>query len=345
MAPALDSASVKEAAREAGFHRVGIACAGPLDPGPLDRVLAAGAEADMVWLGTQRAERLDPRRLLPAARSVVALAVSYLDLSSADLPEPGAGRIARYARGRDYHAVLKRKLRDLVERLRARDPEVRTFASCDVAPVMEKAWAQLAGIGWVGKNGCLVTTSLGSWVLLATVLVDRELEPDAPHPDRCGSCSACIPACPTGAIPSPGFVDARRCISFQTVERRGAVPDAIAERLGPWAFGCDDCQTCCPWNAGAEARCDPELRPRSDQRALDLDAALALTLPEYQRRFWGTSLARARHDGLLRNAAMAAGQAGDRRRLPALRALAASEHPGVREAVRWAVDRLEHGRG
>jgi epoxyqueuosine reductase len=336
--PPLDSAFVKQAAREAGFHKVGVARAEPLPPAALDRMLERGAEADMVWLRTQRAERLDPARLLPGARSVVALALSYLEEGGE--PEPADGRVARYARGRDYHAVMKRKLKDLVARLVERDPEVRTFASADVAPVMEKAWAERAGLGWVGKNGCLITTDLGSWVVLATVIVDRELAPDAPHPEHCGSCAACLPACPTGAIVAPGFVDARRCISFQTIERRGSIPEEVAERLGPWAFGCDDCQTVCPWNRGAAARCDPELRARPGQRGLDLEALLALTLEEYQRRFYGTALARARYEGLLRNAVLAAGHAGDRRHLAAVRLHLDSPFEGVRAAARWSAVRL-----
>ncbi|HEX7489226.1 MAG TPA: tRNA epoxyqueuosine(34) reductase QueG, partial [Anaeromyxobacteraceae bacterium] len=283
----LDAAFVKDAARAAGFHEVGVARAEPLDPGPLDRMLARGAEADMVWLRSQRAERLDPARLLPGVRSVVALALSYLEDSGE--PEPAHGRVARYARGRDYHGVMKRRLKDLVGRLRAQDPDVRTYHSSDLAPVMEKAWAERAGVGWVGKNGCLITPRFGSWVLLATVLLDRDLEPDPPHPERCGSCAACLPACPTGAIVEPGLVDARRCISFQTIERRGPIPVEVAERLGPWVFGCDDCQTICPWNREPLARCDPELRAREGQRGLDLDALLELTVAEYRRRFYGTA--------------------------------------------------------
>ena len=248
--------------------------------------------------------------------------------------------MARYARGRDYHGVMKRRLKDLVGRLRAQDPDVRTYHSSDLAPVMEKAWAERAGVGWVGKNGCLITPRFGSWVLLATVLLDRELEPDPPHPERCGSCAACLPACPTGAIVEPGLVDARRCISFQTIERRGPIPGEVAERLGPWVFGCDDCQTICPWNRAPLASCDPELRAREGQRGLDLDALLELTVAEYRRRFYGTALARARYEGLLRNAILAAGHAGDVRRLQAIEAHLASEFPGVREAARWATARL-----
>jgi epoxyqueuosine reductase len=219
--------------------------------------------------------------------------------------------------------------------LRERDPDLGALATADVAPVMEKAWAQEAGLGWVGKNGCLITPRHGSWVLLATVLLDRVLEPDAPHPERCGDCTACLPACPTGAIPEPGFVDARRCISFQTIERRGPVPDEVAARLGPWLFGCDDCQTVCPWNRGVPADSDPELLPRGGP--LDLGELLALTRPEYQRRFWGTSLARASYEGLLRDAVLAAGASGDRRWLEAVRAHRQSPIEGVREAARQAL--------
>jgi epoxyqueuosine reductase len=338
----LDSAFVKSAAAEAGFHKVGIARAGPLDPGTLDRMLARGAEADMAWLRTQRAARLDPSRLLPGVRSVVALALGYHAGEAAPKP-PGAAEVARYARGRDYHAVMKRKLRHFLACLRARDAGARAFASSDIAPVMEKAWAERAGVGWIGKNGCLITTDLGSWVLLATVLLDRDLEPDSPHPERCGECAACLGACPTGAIPEPGLVDARLCLSFHTIERRGPIPRDIAERAGGWGFGCDDCQTVCPWNRNLLPSADPDLLPRPGQSALDLDEMLCLTLDRYRQRFWGTALARARYEGLVRNALLAAGNAGDPRRLGPVRAHLASEFPGVREAARWAAGRLGGG--
>jgi epoxyqueuosine reductase len=323
---------VKEAAIAAGFHKVGIARAEPLDPGPLDRMLALGAEADMAWLRTQRDLRLDPRRLMPGARSVVALAVAHSGEAA-----PG---VARYARGRDYHTVLKRKLKTLVARLRERDQGVRTLASVDVGPVMEKAWAERAGIGWIGKNGCLITTDLGSFVLLATVLVDQDLAPDERHPERCGECAACMPACPTGAIPAPGLVDARLCISFQTIERRGAVPEGVAERVGRWGFGCDDCQTACPWNRGAGSESDPDLLPVRHP-SLDLLPLLRLTPDEYRAQFYGTAIARAGHAGLVRNAALASPAARDDARIePELRRLVDSELPGVAEAAGWALGRI-----
>jgi len=335
----LDSPFVKAAARRAGFHEVGIARAGPLDPRALDRVLAQGWEADMAWLGTQRAERLDPARLLPGVRSVVALALSYRAEEAAP-PGPAEGAVARYARGRDYHAVMKKRLKALQAELLAQDPAVRCLGTADVAPTMEKVWAERAGLGWIGKNGCLITPRHGSWVLLATLLLDREIEPDAPHPERCGTCAACLPACPTGAIPEPGFVDARRCLSFWTIERRGHIPDEVAAQLGRWAFGCDDCQTVCPWNVEVPPGSDPELRPREGQAALAIEALLGLTEAEYARRFHGTSLARARHDGLVRNAALLAGGTADPRWRPLLEALRASPHEGVRAAAAWALGRL-----
>lgn len=343
MAGPLDSPLVKAAARRAGFHEVGVARAEPLDPRHLDRVLAHGWQADMAWLATQRAERLDPARLLPGARSVVALALSYRapgPPAGPAAPPPGTGRVAAYARGRDYHGVMKRRLKALVADLAAQAPGARFFPSADLAPIMEKTWAERAGLGWVGKNGCLITPRHGSWVLLATVLTDLELEPDAPHPERCGTCQACLPACPTGAIPEPGFVDARRCLSFWTIERRGPIPEAMAGRLAGWAFGCDDCQACCPWNAEVAPSADPELLPREGQVDLALDELLALTPAEYARRFHGTALARARLDGLVRNAALLAGASGEARWLPLLRPLLASEHDGVRAAAAWAVGRL-----
>ncbi len=303
-------------------------------------MLARGAEADMGWLRAQRAERLDPARVLPGARSVVALALSYHAGEGAP-PRDGEGEVARYARGRDYHGVMKRKLRALVAELAAQDPGARFWAGSDIGPVMEKAWAERAGLGWVGKNGCLITVEHGSWVVLAAVLTDRALEADAPHPERCGSCTACLAACPTGAIPEPGLVDARRCLSYWTIERRGDVPADLSARLGRWTFGCDDCQTVCPWNRGLAPSADPELVPLPGRSGLDLLPLITMSEEEYRARFLGTARARARHDGLVRNGILQAGRQRYRRCLEAIRAHLASPHPGVRAAAEWAVERIE----
>jgi epoxyqueuosine reductase len=335
----IDSAYVKAAALEAGFHEAGIALAAPLDPRALDRVLDAGAEADMDWLRTQREQRLDPAKVLPGARSVIVVALSHAVPEGAP-PAPGFGDVARYARGRDYHTVVKRRLATVVGRLREREPDAAFLATCDVAPVMEKAWAQRAGLGWVGKNGCLITPRHGSWVLLGTILTDRELTPDEPLADRCGACALCMPACPTGAIPEPGLVDARRCISFWTIERRGPIPEEMGGKLGGWVFGCDDCQTACPWNRATAASSDLDLVPRPGQRALEVEDLLTLTEDAYRRRFNGTALARARLDGLVRNGCLLAGTLRASVHLGPLRALAESPFPGVRAAARWALARL-----
>ncbi|HEX9401378.1 MAG TPA: tRNA epoxyqueuosine(34) reductase QueG [Anaeromyxobacter sp.] len=339
--PALDAALVKAAARRAGFHACGIARAEPLDPGPLDRVLERGFEADMVWLRTQRAQRLDPSLLLPGVRSVVVVALAYHAGEAPPAPD-GAGEIARYARGRDYHAVMKRKLRAVAAEIESADPGAHTLPTSDVAPVMEKRWAERAGVGWIGKNGCLITAEHGSWVVLGTVLVDRELAADAPHPERCGSCEACLPACPTGAIPEPGVVDARRCLSFWTIERRGPIPTDIAPHLGRWVFGCDVCQLVCPWNDAARRGSDPELLPRPGREALPLEDLLSLGEEAYRARFYGTSLARARFDGLVRNAILVAGASGDARWIDPIRPHLASPHEAVRAAAAWALGVLEN---
>jgi epoxyqueuosine reductase len=336
-----DTGWVKEAALAAGFDAVGVARAEALDPAPLDRMLARGAHADMAWLATQREMRLDPTKLLPGARSVIALALRYFPPGSpGPAAPPGGPKVSVYALGRDYHRVVERKLWALQAAIEGRDPTAKTNATTDIAPTMEKVWAERAGVGWIGKNGCLITEKHGSWVFLATVLIDRELTPDAPHPDRCGACEACLPACPTGAIPEPGFVDARRCISFHTIERRGPIDPEMAPRLSGWVLGCDDCQTVCPWNREPVPSAEPDFVPRDWQRAPDLGELLALDRATFQARYYGTVFARARYEGLLRNAALAAGHAGDRKHREALARLAENPDEGVRAAAAWALGRM-----
>ncbi len=295
---------VKAAARAEGFDLAGIAEARPLDAGPLDRWLAEGWDAGLGYVRDSRAERLDVARLLPGAKSVVALAVNYRHPEPPRPSEPH-GVVARYARGRDYHNVLRRPLRRLREAVERLVPGSVGYASCDSRPVMEKPWAQAAGLGWVGKNGCLIAPPYGSFVLLGCVVTTALLAPDPPHPDRCGTCTACLPSCPTDALRAPRFVDAGRCLAFHTIEHRDPLPEPIARALSGRLFGCDLCQEVCPWNrhdAPASGKLGQALAPHPGQSFVPLEALLRSTREELQARVHATPLARAGPDGLVRTA-------------------------------------------
>ncbi len=303
------TARVKEAARAQGFDLVGVARAEPLDPAPFDRWHEAGWDADLRYMHENRDARVDVSRLLPGARSVVVVAVHYRR-PDPEVPAEPFGVVARYARGRDYHNVFRRPLKRLREAIARLVPGSGGYVSCDARPVAEKAWAQRAGLGWIGKNGCLIAPPFGSYVLLGCVVTRAELVPDAPYPDRCGTCSACIPACPTDAIPEPRFVDARRCIAYHTIEHRHAIPAEIASRLGGRLFGCDACQEACPWNrspAPATGRFAEAFLPHDGQAFVPLSALLQSSREEIELRIRATPLARTGAEGLVRTARALAG--------------------------------------
>jgi len=324
------AAQVKERASQLGFDLCGIAAARPLDPARLDRWFANGWDADLAYVRERREERLDPSRLLPDARSVIAVAASYAP-GPGD-PEAAHGElvIARYARGRDYHNVVLKPVRKLAAWLRSSG--ARVYAEVDAGAVMEKAWAQEAGLGWIGKNGCLIHEKLGSWLLLGALITDAALEPDAPHPDRCGECALCIPACPTDAIREPRYVDSGRCIAYHTIEHREVIPPEIASRAGGRIFGCDACQDVCPWNRRAPPGTLVQLRSRTP--SLAVGDVLALTAEEARRRFEGTPLMRAGRDGLVRTA-LAVAEVGPLE----LQKLSRDPAPGVREQAQRALQR------
>ena len=292
------AATVKALARARGFPLVGIARAEKLDAAPLERWLADGMHASLRYMAERMDERLDPSRYVPNAKSVVAVAIGYAHPRP---DEPGPLTVARYARGRDYHNVMNKRLRKLrVDVERAVGGFWRT--SADTAPVMEKAWAERAGLGWIGKNGCLINATHGSWLLLGTLIGDVDLAPDARAPERCGTCRLCLDACPTAALPRPGVVDARRCLAFHTIETREVIPLPIASRAGGRVFGCDECQDVCPWNARPQPLADPELAPIAGHAALSVEEALALGDAAFAARFAGTPLMRAGRDGFVRAA-------------------------------------------
>jgi len=336
--PPLLAEAVKAAARACRFALVGLAPAEPLDPAPLLAWLAAGYAADMEWMGRRLDERLDPGAVLPGARTVIALAIPYHRPAT----EP-ASAIARYARGRDYHYAHRDRMKALRKRLLALDPTVETYAAVDTGMAMEKVWAERAGLGWIGKNGCLINTKLGSWLTLSVMFVDRAVDTyDRPHDQRCGACTLCLGACPTNAFAAPGVVDARRCLSYQSIENRGEVPEALRPEFRERVFGCDVCQEVCPWNARELPEGDARFSPRPLASLSPAEIA-ALPPADFQRLAAGMALARAQYDGLRRNALYAIGGAPERADSAArtvVETLVGDPSPVVADAARWARDRL-----
>ncbi len=298
------TAKLKAAAQALGFDHCGIAEAGPADPeGRLAAWLGHGGHAGMDWLARTQALREDPRLKLPRAKSVIVVARNYY---APRPPQPaGAGKVSCYAWGRDYHKLLTRDLRRLTRSMEGYGEEVVSYACVDSGPVLERAWAAKAGVGWVGKNGLIINQALGSWIFLGVVLTSLPLEADAPVPARCGSCTACIDACPTGALVAPKVVDSRRCIAYHSIENKEEIPASVAACMGGWVFGCDICQTVCPWNAKAIATTEKDFHPRDGVAHPDLAALAAMDDDAFLARFAGTPVMRAKRAGMARNAAIA----------------------------------------
>ncbi len=335
----VDRAWLAARARELGLE----AGASSAPPGPekeqLEAWLARGDQADLRWLERDPGRRADSRRVLPGARSVVSVGLGHF----VELPPPPddrpRGRIARYALGDDYHELLLPKVRALAELLG--DDEARPYV--DTGPVMEKPRAQRAGLGWVGKHTNAVSRRHGSWWLLGAVITRAEVEPASEHADRCGSCVRCLEACPTGAVRpgEPGRLDARRCISFLTIELRGPIPRPLRPAMGRWIFGCDLCLDVCPWNRFATPTSEAGLRPRPALVHPLLEELLAWDQATFSRVLRGSPIKRAKRRGLLRNVAVALGNAGDRGTVPALaRCLGSEPEPLVRGHAAWALGRL-----
>jgi epoxyqueuosine reductase len=332
--PVLSGDEVRAAARACGFPLAGIARADPLAPAPLRRWLAAGHAADMHWMEKNAEDRLDPARVLPGARSVLALAIPYHRAAAERAP------VARYARGRDYHYAHRDRMKALRKKLLALDATVETYACVDTGIAMEKAWAERAGLGWIGKNGCLINTALGSWITLSVMFLDRAVDRyDEPHANLCGDCTACLGACPTRAFPEPGVVDARRCLSYQTIENQGLVPLELRPRFAGRVFGCDICQEVCPFNRTALPEGDPRFAPRP-LGTMSAEEIAALTQSQYETLSAGMALARAQYDGLRRNAVLALGAGRKVGARGLLERLAGDRSELVAEAARWALGRL-----
>jgi epoxyqueuosine reductase len=330
--------AVKARALELGFDRVAIGPAAPPEHGAeLEAWLDAGYAGTMDYLERGRADRLDPARLLPGCRSVVAVAMSYNPGASS---EAGDWRpVSRYARGRDYHDVIRPRLLELGAFIRtAAGGSVTSRAAVDSSAVLERDLAARAGLGWIGKNTNLLTPSLGSYFFIGIVLTTAPLPFDEREPDRCGTCTACLDACPTRAFVAPYVLDARRCISYLTIEHRGDIAGELAEQMGEWAFGCDVCQEVCPWNRKAEPGHEPALAPSGSLGRLE--SLLELDPDEFRARFRGTALWRTKRAGLLRNAAVVLANRGERRAVGALTRALGDEDAVVRRAAAWALAKL-----
>ena len=296
---------IKTYTLELGFHKVGIARAEHLtdDGARLFDWLAASYHGEMAWMERWAEKRVDPSEVLPNAKSVIVVALNYFTPHEHNR-RPDAGKISRYAWGDDYHEVLREKLNALLDRIKIEAPGVNGRACVDTAPVMEKAWAVRAGLGWIGKSSNLITTDYGSWVFIGEILLDIELDYDNDIvTDHCGSCTACIDACPTGAIVEPFVVDARKCISYATIELRDdRLPAEFDGKLEGWLYGCDICQDVCPWNRFEQPTDEARFEPRNRETELGLDQILHFTPEEYAGRFRKSAMKRAKLTGLKRNA-------------------------------------------
>jgi epoxyqueuosine reductase len=262
----------------------------------------------MQWLSKRFDERVDPATYMRGAQSVICVAMNY-HVPLEPLPEQQRahhGRIARYALGDDYHEIIKRRLHELADWIRQRAPHASTRAAVDTAPVMEKELAARAGVGWVGKNTCLINPRVGSWLLLGEIITTLRLPPDEPAVDRCGTCRRCLDACPTGALTAPYQLDARRCISYLTIEHRQDVPDEFAPDIGDWVYGCDICQDVCPWNKKAPAASDPALAPRFPTGTIDLRQLLQWRDEDYRAALKNSAMKRVKLPVLQRNARIVA---------------------------------------
>ena len=345
---------VKRAAEAAGFDLSGIAAAS--DSQELKHFpawIAAGHAGEMKYMEARddqgALKRASLARVAPWARSVVVCAINY----NTDQPystqgqDASCGWISRYAWSReDYHDVVLRRVKQVEAALQQAvpaelQPSLTTRSYVDTGPIVERVFAKYAGVGWIGKNTCIINQKKGSWLFLGVILTSLDLEPDLPAPDRCGTCSRCIEACPTDAILAPYQLDSNKCISYLTIEKRGSIPEDLRAGIGRHVFGCDICQDVCPWNRKAVASSAPEFEPRAGLVNPALAWLAEMSAEEFRETFRGSPIRRTKRSGLRRNAAIAMGNSGNRQFLPLLEQLSCDEDESVAESARWAAGRLQ----
>ena len=336
---------IQTRAHELGFELVGII------PAVHSETIARyrewvenGYAGTMHYLKKHLPLKADVRQLLTEAKSVISLAMNYytLDPPKALAADPGRGQISRYAWGDDYHELIRERLLELVEFIKqAAETELKTRVCVDTAPVIEREYAQKAGIGWIGKNTNLIHWRSGSWYFLSEILVSVALESEVPTlRGSCGTCTRCIEACPTDAIIEPNLLDSRLCISYLTIERKESIPKHLRPQMGNLIFGCDICQEVCPWNSKAVPTTEPGFHPRDGNLVPQLLSLLGMTQQEFSRRFKGSPIKRAKRRGFLRNVLVAIGNWGERRAVPALKGALADAEPLIRSHAAWALGRV-----
>lgn len=334
---------IKSYAYALGFDPVGVTRALPPEHSVAFRTwIDRGHAGEMAYLARDPSRRLNPAVVFPGVQSLIVVAMNYHNESSKpDGRSPDHGAIAQYARGWDYHDTLKEKLEALAAFVRSEaDKPVETRVYVDTGPIMEREYATAAGLGWYGKHTNLIHKTKGSWILLGEILTDLVLEYDGPTTAHCGSCTRCIDACPTAAIVEPYVVDSRRCISYLTIELKGAIPKEYRGAIGNRIFGCDDCQDVCPWNRKAPVSTEDSFAPRPWTDAPPLVDFLRWTPDEFRNKFKGSPVKRAKRRGFLRNVAVALGNSGDQTAVPALIETLSDEETLVRGHAAWALGQL-----
>ena len=338
--------AIRAEATRLGFDAIGFAPArlGPEIRERLQAFLADGMHGGMGWMEARADQRADPRALWPEARSVIALGLSYAPEADPleSLAWQDRATISVYARNRDYHDVVKKRLKALARWIVAQYADAGVKVFVDTAPVMEKPLAQQAGLGWQGKHTNLVSRAHGSWIFLGEIYTTLDLSPDVPEIDHCGSCTRCLDICPTKAFPSPYRLDARRCISYLTIEHHGPIPDEFRKPMGNRIYGCDDCLAVCPWNKFAAAHEEPAFAPRAELTAPKLADLVALDDAAFRALFSGSPIKRIGRNRFIRNVLIAIGNSGDPGLRETAQALCADADPVVAEAAAWAAAQLGH---
>jgi epoxyqueuosine reductase len=335
---------IRQRALELGFDDCRFTSAdSPASAAQFQNWLAAKKFGEMAWIERNAEKRIEPQKILAGARSVVVLAASYFSESpKPKVQSPKSGVVARYARFDDYHDILAERLKLLTHCIDSMaDRKVRSLWYVDTGPILERDFAQRAGLGFVGKHTNLISRKLGNWIFLAEILTTLELEPDAPEQNHCGKCSRCISACPTNAITAPFELDARRCISYLTIELKGAIPVEFRRAIGNRIYGCDDCLAACPWNRFAREGNLMKAHAQKDLEQPDLLELLSLDDAQFKSRFANSPILRTKRRGFLRNVCVALGNTGDESALPALEKSAHDTEPLIAEHARWAISEIE----